>query len=79
MCVCVRPAPPRLPPHPQSHQARQGAAIAGGEPPTVRAAVDERTGEPKVLRPEMIVGLLLEMATGDENMLRPTTQRSLFW
>jgi len=31
-------------------------------------AVDERTGLPMVLKPEMIVGLLLEMATGDENM-----------
>ena len=40
----------------------------GVDPPTVRAAKDERTGELMVLKPEMIVGLLLEMATGDENM-----------
>ena len=38
-----------------------------GEPPTVRAAKDVK-GELMVLKPEMIVGLLLEMATGDENM-----------
>jgi len=38
------------------------------KPPSVRAARDEATGELRVLRPEMIVGLLLEMATGDENM-----------
>ena len=37
-------------------------------PPAVRAARDERTGALRVLRPEMIVGLLLEMATGDANM-----------
>ena len=37
-------------------------------PPAVRAARDADTGEMRVLRPEMIVGLLLEMATGDENM-----------
>ena len=36
--------------------------------PAVRAAVDTRTGLPMVLKPEMAVGLLLEMATGDENM-----------
>jgi hypothetical protein len=41
---------------------------AAAEPPTVRAAVDEETGVPKVLKPEMIVGMLLEMATGDKNM-----------
>ena len=38
------------------------------EPPMVRAALDKKTGLPMVLKPEMIVGLLLEMATGDENM-----------
>ena len=31
-------------------------------------ARDEVTNQLRVLRPEMIVGLLLEMATGDENM-----------
>ena len=41
---------------------------ANGEAPTVRAPVDKRKRLPKVLKPEMIVGLLLEMATGDENM-----------
>ena len=41
---------------------------ANGQAPTVRAALDEVTGLPKVLKPEMIVGMLLEMATGDENM-----------
>ena len=30
-----------------------GREDAGGEPPTVRAAVDERTGEPRVLKAEM--------------------------
>ena len=43
---------------------REGAK----DTPAVRAAVDKRTGLPMVLKPEMIVGLLLEMATGDENM-----------
>lgn len=38
------------------------------EAPTVKAAMDEKTGLPRVLEPEIIVGLLLEMATGDENM-----------
>ena len=36
--------------------------------PAVRAARDAATAELKVLRPEMIVGMLLEMATGDSNM-----------
>ena len=48
---------------------REGATDA----PTVEAAMDEKTGCLRVLEPEMIVGtlglgLLLEMATGDENM-----------
>ena len=41
---------------------------ADGKSPAVRAARDAATGELKVLRPEMIVGMLLEMATGDPNM-----------
>lgn len=41
---------------------------AGDEPPLLRAVKDEATGQIKMLKPEMIVGLLLEMATGDDNM-----------
>ena len=37
-------------------------------PPAVRAARDEETGELRVLRSDIIVGLLLEIATGDESM-----------
>ena len=36
--------------------------------PAVQIAKDARTGAMRVLKPEMIVGMLLEMATGDENM-----------
>ena len=42
--------------------------VAGMLPPTVQIAKDDATGEPKVLKPEMVVGMLLEMATGDENV-----------
>ena len=45
---------------------------ANGEAPTVCAAVEKRKRLPKVLKPEMIVGLLLEMATGDENRIPST-------
>ena len=38
------------------------------KPPAVRAARDEETGELRVLRSDIIVGLLLEIATGDESM-----------
>lgn len=41
--------------------------VAGIAPPTVEIAKDATTGEVKVLKPEMLVGLLLEMATGDDN------------
>ena len=39
-----------------------------GKSLAVRAAWDAKTGEPRVTRPEMIVAMLLEMATGDPNM-----------
>ena len=42
--------------------------VAREDPPCVMAARDETTRLPKVLAPEMIVGMMLEMATGDENM-----------
>ena len=41
---------------------------ADGKSPAVRAARDAKTGELRVIRPEMIVGMMLEMATGDPNM-----------
>jgi hypothetical protein len=45
-----------------------GREDSDGQAPTVRAPLDDKTGLPMMLKPEMIVGLLLEMATGDENM-----------
>ena len=54
---------------------------ANGISPTVRAARDEHTGLIRVLRPEMVVGMLLEMATGghpdDIAMLALTDQKQL--
>ena len=42
--------------------------VPGEEPPTAQIAKDAATGEVRVVEPEMIIGMLLEMATGDENM-----------
>ncbi len=43
-------------------------ASDGCSSPAVQIAKDPRTGAMRVLKPEMVVGMLLEMATGDQNM-----------
>ena len=48
------------------------------EPPTVQITRDADTGELCVLKPEMIAGMLLEMATGDENMPKGGRHQDVF-